>query len=1419
MKPTKVTIDKTLVPVESQDEKKVVTASKGVENLKDKKETIEETLVLEKTEEIATDQSVQVIPVTYSSSHKTQYKSGIDESNFLSRGTELCQMAQMQNSSELLNMFRSIFGLERNEITVGFEISSNQRDSLFDYICHEMHGCSYENITVDTVDKYFVTVGSLNISFDAILSIVKKRHSGWLNDEVRDLFMDSVNLMNGFVNTDNLPEGSPIYALGAYMITQLYKFSTCHPNPEVALDLNRTDFEDKLHTAVSTYGIRSIIANIIKTSNDQPNEIDRFYANLCVSNVHYCSVFIDKDFQSVETCDSIKNPPSEIKDTLILMRKWIAKSMSIIAYYVDDTAIKGSAVYFGPQDMLIGDTFEIKDEKGLSGYGEKEFMYEHYDKEKDDQYPLQNDGINCGVFSLWYLLIECYKGKTIVSLDSDRFRDQLLLYTVCLHLYQIRANQKGYTFPTKFEWRKFVSKKHGNSELHSVIQEILQDQESKTKQKYFISGIEELNRWGWKFKSAYSKPSNFFYRVNLHELMSSSFPDLLQELAWIENANVEFQVYWNLKDRRKKQDEYKALMKEIFVDDEDHQYFDSMLLKNNSILVAIHVENKNGGLKRTLAFGHLSTITKARQGIGLVILDYLGCSDVSPTDILPEYDYERFRGKGIGSFLMNMIQVISNVLCEGKDNVVLLKANKETATFYQPLGFKKITSSSKWMTLTNVKKHFKHFSYPRDALSPYALDSKTQINHLRRKIINHIEQSLDNVDFTKYNEKKYLYKSFYEVFQSRSIYQEMKDKCRKCDFLLIPVGKVIRHLFQQEKAVEFQSFIRLYETLFSNLLWVLEPNFKEKGKPSCNVCFDCNACGKHLHDSFEIKRGMKVDTDTVIKETKTLLGNMLNEHFTLDEEHPYSDKRCAWLNENNNSSFLTELRDKEWLHVGKKKEFRDVSKQLFEKLVLLFVQAHVEVVRIVDFFPWDSLHSRSHRDHVNPRYVYQPRLASLVPMKVRQEQLLNDLLGKTDKKKKAMQEQQHTKSTATMKNKVKRWRKFIDDLVFLKHLDSIMYVDCDTFRNFRGEILNKVKNKDAYGRWERKYYVGFPDPDQNKKALKKYYASDSTQEAITNTPEYDTHTIGSIRFLNEAWVDKNCTAAYKISLSKNTNRKQKIQTFTRNKITNEMTKLREMHCTHIYKFTCPVSLEHKFCNAVMNMKRGKTSSDALIAMKGDIITSEWLYEVAVTMHNNHSWYRSVMDPKVTNQFFELPVGAAACSTMLSPSKVEGAPALIYPQKGDGSCGVSAFASAFYYLFDKDLGANIINKKEGYMNCLSAPAPKKSKKAASMKFLVSIVTQNAKLFKDFYVERKKQIMDWKDVVKMQRSVKTIQLCIIQTTSFSRDHIIALAGGWIFDSNLTFAIPLNANNLNWCANHGKQDVYFEQFIEQVEVGKKK
>ena len=122
-------------------------------------------------------------------------------------------------------------------------------------------------------------------------------------------------------------------------------------------------------------------------------------------------------------------------------------------------------------------------------------------------------------------------------------------------------------------------------------------------------------------------------------------------------------------------------MQEIFIDYSDHTFFDNLLNKKSTIIILIKVFNKvlNGEL--IIAFASITKINKNRD-VSLVIVDYIGSTEVAPKDIIPSFNYERFRGKRLGKLLLNSIQSISNVLCKDKDNVVMLKCTNELQPFF-----------------------------------------------------------------------------------------------------------------------------------------------------------------------------------------------------------------------------------------------------------------------------------------------------------------------------------------------------------------------------------------------------------------------------------------------------------------------------------------------------------------------------------------------------------------------------------------------------------------------------------------------------------------------------------------------------------------------------------------------------------------
>ena len=56
---------------------------------------------------------------------------------------------------------------------------------------------------------------------------------------------------------------------------------------------------------------------------------------------------------------------------------------------------------------------------------------------------------------------------------------------------------------------------------------------------------------------------------------------------------------------------------------------------------------------------------------------------------------------------------------------------------------------------------------------------------------------------------------------------------------------------------------------------------------------------------------------------------------------------------------------------------------------------------------------------------------------------------------------------------------------------------------------------------------------------------------------------------------------------------------------------------------------------------------------------------------------------------------------------------------------------------------------------------------------------------------------------------IYLCVIVGTDNGRNHTIALWNGWVFDSNLAYAVPYSKDSLDWCSGGGEYTCEFKKF----------
>ena len=79
------------------------------------------------------------------------------------------------------------------------------------------------------LNQNLLQIGNIFISFNSIFCLLQDRLDGWLNDEVQDLFINSINLYNGFTS-NKFTKNPPLHTVNIFRIIQLFKYDECSPS-------------------------------------------------------------------------------------------------------------------------------------------------------------------------------------------------------------------------------------------------------------------------------------------------------------------------------------------------------------------------------------------------------------------------------------------------------------------------------------------------------------------------------------------------------------------------------------------------------------------------------------------------------------------------------------------------------------------------------------------------------------------------------------------------------------------------------------------------------------------------------------------------------------------------------------------------------------------------------------------------------------------------------------------------------------------------------------------------------------------------------------------------------------------------------------------------------------------------------------
>ena len=116
-----------------------------------------------------------------------------------------------------------------------------------------------------------------------------------------------------------------------------------------------------------------------------------------------------------------------------------------------------------------------------------------------------------------------------------------------------------------------------------------------------------------------------------------------------------------------------------------------------------------------------------------------------------------------------------------------------------------MTKKSKWRNISEVKTHYQEIQATK-SLHYYIMESKNVIDHKSKTFINHVEQTLNDIDFSL-SMKDSIVPQCHQIFSTCDIYKKMIDSIyilvTNSEFMFIPIGKVIQHIFQDIKPADF----------------------------------------------------------------------------------------------------------------------------------------------------------------------------------------------------------------------------------------------------------------------------------------------------------------------------------------------------------------------------------------------------------------------------------------------------------------------------------------------------------------------------------------------------------------------------------------------------------------------------------------
>lgn len=659
--------------------------------------------------------------------------------------------------------------------------------------------------------------------------------------------------------------------------------------------------------------------------------------------------------------------------------------------------------------------------------------------------------------------------------------------------------------------------------------------------------------------------------------------------------------------------------------------------------------------------------------------------------------------------------------------------------------------------------------------------------------------------------------------------------------LLIPIGKIIlSSLDNLDNDNYFQSnFFSLSRFCLAHMVWILNPRKykKVKGKKESEevdlkdksgvACYElitrCSLCSKQFNtfnpykmlETMKIKKNKEAkkknvknrqsiaitkdeEYSAIQKKMKSLLRSFFCDHFGFTDQKKRPE--CRQIKRETFETYM-DCRDKQIFSVSEVNELDDdssedntkVHQNSFLKHIFPFFE-HYDI--IVGVFDWEKFIYKETTRLGNRRRSMESRFS-----KVKHDTYL-DITGENEKKKK--QTLKKSDFDKQQQERIDEAKHAYEDREFVDNLVSIGYVDHNCDKEDIAMIFSKTKEREKIWKRDRKpekYFIGY-----NQKMEK-----------------------GGV--LQENWIIKILGETFFEDLKKSPNKMITLKQEEKNKLQEDVVN-RDGFCVNaIHKYRDENTSEPKFCIATEVVGNDGTKT-AYKIHKDKQLSVMWMNEQNLLDQSFSQFFNRVKNHNNITGTWDVPVGSSAKlvvknqkdpfdiksnenQTTRTPKRTHDAYSIEYEQLDYDTCGICALSSALHSLVDENFGKHLISFKEKYLE--AHQNQKYNMKNQEMTMLVHECNQVRGFYKVDLKRFKKQEYTWEQL-KNDKEYWYIVVCLLNDTAMSKDHIVVISHGMIFDSRFKYTFPLSKENLDFVCGSYKYGSSFLDFHEQFQIVKK-